>query len=89
MVGVSLYTVAEHLGRAGVVGIIWPVPAALDDVALERKLFTPPFTSGPGRPLSGKQLTRGHPSKIDLSDEQITTLAAQKRRTSQSTKEAS
>ena len=23
------------------VGITWPVPAALDDVALERKLFTP------------------------------------------------
>jgi hypothetical protein len=35
---------------AAVVGITWPVPAALDDVALERKLFTPPFTSEPGRP---------------------------------------
>ena len=32
------------------VGITWPVPAAFDDVALERKLFTPPFTSEPGRP---------------------------------------
>ena len=44
MVGVSRYTVAEYLRRAAVVGITWPVPSALDDVALERKLFTPPFT---------------------------------------------
>ncbi len=44
MVGVSRYTVAEYLRRASVVGITWPVPAALDDVALERKLFAPPFT---------------------------------------------
>jgi len=49
MVGVSRYTVAEYLRRAAVVGITWPVPAALDDLALERKLFTPPFTSEPGR----------------------------------------
>ena len=40
MVGVSRYTVAEYLRRAAVVGITWPVPASLDDVALERKLFT-------------------------------------------------
>jgi len=45
MVGVSRYTVAEYLRRAAVVGITWPVPAGLDDVALERKLFPPPFTS--------------------------------------------
>jgi transposase len=44
MVGVSRYTVAEYLRRAAVVGITWPVPAALDDAALERRLFTPPFT---------------------------------------------
>ena len=50
MVGVSRYTVAEYLRRAAVVGITWPVPAALDDVALERRLFTPPFTPEPGRP---------------------------------------
>ncbi len=31
-------------------GITWPVPAALDDVALERKLFTPPLTPEAGRP---------------------------------------
>ena len=50
MVDVSRYTVAEYLRRAGVVGITWPVPAELDDVALERKLFTPPFTAEPSRP---------------------------------------
>ena len=44
IVGVSRYTVGEYLRRAAVVGITWPVPSALDDVALERKLFTPPFT---------------------------------------------
>ncbi|WP_158747890.1 IS21 family transposase [Acidisphaera sp. L21] len=50
MVGVSRYTVAEYLRRAAVVGITWPVPEALDDTALERKLFTPPFTSEATRP---------------------------------------
>jgi transposase len=45
MVGVSRYTVAEYLRRAAVVGVTWPVPPGLDDAALERKLFTPPFAS--------------------------------------------
>jgi DNA invertase Pin-like site-specific DNA recombinase len=38
--------------------------------------------------LTGRQLTKGQPWQITLPDEQITTLAAQVRRTSQSTKEA-
>jgi transposase len=51
MVGVSRYTVAEYLRRADVVGIRWPMPPELDDAALERKLFTPPFATGePTRP---------------------------------------
>jgi hypothetical protein len=33
-----------------VLGITWPVSAALDEVALERKLFTPPFTPDAARP---------------------------------------
>ena len=49
-VGVSRYTVAEYLRRAAVVGITWPVPPELDDAALERRLFTPPFTTEPHRP---------------------------------------
>ena len=38
--------------------------------------------------LSGRQLTKGQPWQINLSDEQITILAAQVRRTCQSTTEA-
>jgi transposase len=45
-IGVSRYTVAEYLRRAGVVGITWPVPPELDDAALERRLFSPPFAAG-------------------------------------------
>ena len=41
--GISRSTVAEYLRRAAVVGITWPVPAELDDVALERRLFSPSF----------------------------------------------
>lgn len=43
-VGISRYTVAEYLRRAAVIGISWPVPAGLDDAALEARLFSPPFT---------------------------------------------
>ncbi len=50
IVGVSRYTVAEYLRRTGVVGITWPVPGGLDDAALERKLFSPPFAAEPSRP---------------------------------------
>jgi transposase len=42
-IGISRYTVAEYLRRATVVGITWPVPAELDDSALEARLFSPPF----------------------------------------------
>ena len=45
-IGVSRYTVAEYLRRAGVVGITWPVPSELNDAALERRLFSPPFAAG-------------------------------------------
>ena len=41
--GISRTTVAEYLRRAAVVGITWPVPDALDDAALEWRLFSPPF----------------------------------------------
>lgn len=43
-VQISRYTVAEYLRRAAVIGISWPVPAGLDDAALEARLFSPPFT---------------------------------------------
>ena len=41
--GISRSTVAEYLRRAAVVGIAWPVPDELGDIALERRLFSPPF----------------------------------------------
>ena len=41
--GISRTTAAEYLRRAAVVGITWPVPDELDDAALERRLFSPPF----------------------------------------------
>src|SRR6201994_3260671 len=44
-IGISRYTVAEYLRRATVVGITWPVPAELDDSALEARLFSPPFAN--------------------------------------------
>jgi len=44
-IGISRYTVAEYLRRAVVVGITWPVPAELDDAALEARLFSPPFAA--------------------------------------------
>ena len=44
-IGISRYTVAEYLRRATVVGITWPVPAELDDAALEARLFSPPFAT--------------------------------------------
>ncbi len=49
IIGVSRYTVAEYLRRAAVVGITWPVPAVLDDVPQDRRLFSPPFA--PGEPV--------------------------------------
>jgi len=50
LVGVSRHTVAEYLRRAAVVGITWPVADGLDDAALERRLFSPPFAAEPSRP---------------------------------------
>ena len=52
-VGVSRSTIGEYLRRAAVIGITWPVPEALDDAELERRLFTPAsFEEHPERPLA-------------------------------------
>ena len=40
--GVSRPAVDEYLRRAEVAGLCWPLPAGLDDGALERLLFPPP-----------------------------------------------
>src|SRR5207244_4784078 len=39
--GIGRTAVAEYIRRAAVIGITWPIPAELDDTALERKLFAP------------------------------------------------
>jgi DNA-binding transcriptional regulator LsrR (DeoR family) len=39
--GIGRTVVGEYIRRAAVIGITWPIPAELDDTALERKLFAP------------------------------------------------
>jgi transposase len=39
--GIGRTVAGEYIRRAAVIGITWPVPAELDDTALERKLFAP------------------------------------------------
>jgi transposase len=39
-VGVGRSTVGEYLERAGKAGFSWPLPDGLDDVELERRLFS-------------------------------------------------
>lgn len=46
----SSSTVQNWLGRAKVGGVGWPIPAHLDDLALERLLFPPVGDSPPERP---------------------------------------
>lgn len=40
--GVARSTVGEYLRRARAAGIGWPLPAGLDEVELEQRLFPPP-----------------------------------------------
>jgi transposase len=40
--GVGKTVVGEYVRRAGVIGITWPVPEAIDDAALDRRLFPVP-----------------------------------------------
>lgn len=48
--GVGKTAVNEYVARARVAGITWPVPAEIDDVELERRLFVPAgFHDGPTR----------------------------------------
>src|SRR2546423_1790030 len=39
--GIGRTVIGEYICRAPVIGITWPIPAELDDTALERKLFAP------------------------------------------------
>ncbi len=40
--GIGRPTVSEYLRRAAEAGLVWPLPADLDDGLLERRLFPPP-----------------------------------------------
>ncbi len=47
--GVGKTVVGEYVRRAGVLGIAWPVPEAIDDAELDRRLFPVPCETGPPR----------------------------------------
>ena len=47
--GVGKTVVGEFVRRASVIGITWPVPEAIDDAELERRLFPVPCETGPPR----------------------------------------
>jgi hypothetical protein len=47
--GVGKTVVGEYVRRAGVLGITWPVPEAIDDAELDRRLFPVPCETGPPR----------------------------------------
>jgi transposase len=49
--GIAKSTVIEYLRRAEKAGLTWPLPAELDDTALERLLFPPVIVSESPRPL--------------------------------------
>jgi hypothetical protein len=44
-------TVRRYLKRLAGTGLSWPLPADLDDVTLERRMFPPPPVVPEGRPL--------------------------------------
>ena len=56
--GVSRPTVDDYLRRAEAAGLSWPLPAALDNGALERLLFPPP-PALPDTARGGARLVRG------------------------------
>jgi transposase len=50
-VGLPYTTVADYLGRARAAGLSWPLPAAMDDAALEARLFVTTPRAIVSRPL--------------------------------------
>lgn len=49
--GVPVTTLVDHLGRAKLAGLTWPLPDDMDDAALEAVLFPPTLPSKVRRPL--------------------------------------
>ena len=58
--GVGKTVVGEYVRRAGVIGITWPVPEAIDDAELERRLFPVPGEAlrGARRSIGAKSTRR-------------------------------
>jgi hypothetical protein len=50
-VGISKGAVASYVSRARAAGLSWPLPADLDDTALERRLFPGPLAPEAARAL--------------------------------------
>lgn len=48
---VARSTVGDYLRRTAAMGLVWPLPAEMDEAALERLLFPPPLPPGFQRPL--------------------------------------
>jgi transposase len=48
--GIPVTTVSDHVARAKLAGLSWPLPESLDDVALEHALFPPAAPSRTPRP---------------------------------------
>src|ERR1017187_5200636 len=64
---VAKSTVQRYLERLEAAGLSWPLPADLDDVALERRLFPPPPAASPEqRPLPDCHSTDSAPRRPDL-----------------------
>src|SRR5207247_11080199 len=49
-VGISATAAGDYVARAERAGLSWPLPADLDDEALERRLFPPPAARPGARP---------------------------------------
>lgn len=55
--GVGKTVIGEYVRRAGVIGITWPVPEAIDDAELERRLFPlPSDTAAPRATIDWRQV---------------------------------
>lgn len=72
--GIAKSTVIEYLRRAEKAGLSWPLPAELDDAALEHLLFPPVILSDSPRPLPvweevHRELARKHVTLMLLWDE--------------------
>ena len=62
---VSVGRIQKLLTRADELGLSWPLPAQMDDAALERKMFPPAPSTGTPRPIPDV----AGPSRLDDSSD--------------------